>query len=58
MIASYIGRSRLTGACFGGLIQEMGERHGYRESSVDVKYFTAELRVNGGKRPLRSDPVT
>ena len=39
MIASYIGRSGLTGAWFGVLIEQMGERHGhgYSESSVDLK---------------------
>ena len=56
MIASYIGRSQLTGAWFGVLIEQMGERHGYSESSVDLKYFagtvlcwnmiTVELWVN------------
>jgi len=52
----------MTGAWFGVLIQQTGERHGCSESSVDLKYFgwnriTAELRVNGGRKLLRWDPV-
>jgi hypothetical protein len=71
MITSYIGRSRITGAWFGVLIQQTGERHGYSESSVDVdvKYFAGTVlcwnmisvelwvNINGkGKETIR-DPA-